>query len=107
MKIINLNKLIQEYNNHYGFIDKAGIEKLKEDVYYKFCESGANEGDYFCLEEIKYFKNGFSSLDKIKITLLFNFKVISKKYKYIIDEDTGEQVFDEVIEEIVEYLGFE
>lgn len=105
MRIINLVQLIEDYNTFFNILlDDSGISEILEDVAYKFGESGANEGDYFGLEKIRYFKNngsyGFS------LTTLFSFKVISKKYKYIIDEDTGEQVVDEVIEEVVEYLGF-
>lgn len=106
MKIINLVQLIKDYNTFfYPFVlDDSGISEILEDIKYKYGESCIEEGDTFCLEHKKYIENSFGSLDAQII--LFNFKLISKKYKYIIDEDTGEQVFDEVIEEVVEYLGF-
>lgn len=105
MKIKNLNKLINDYEKVFNTsIDDCGINEILEDVQYKCNESCVREGEVFCLEEKLYKKNGFGFLDAEII--LFNFEVISRNYKYITDEDTGEQVVDMVEEEIVEYLGY-
>ena len=77
MRIENLTKFIKDYELIFNVsLDEYGIDDLYNNVTYKCGESYIKEGDTFCVEDKKYIKNIFGSLDAQIIS--FNFKVISK-----------------------------
>lgn len=105
MEIINLNKFIKDFEEIFDTaLDDRGIASLFDLVDRRSCSIGVLEGDAFCVEQKKYYKNGFGSLDSE--TISFNFEMTERLCTYIIDEDTGEQCLDEVEKEVFTYLGY-